>query len=481
MKTPNIKIYQSTTKDKEHYIFRTQNPDVPKTIEEYVNNQTPVGVIYENTDPVTHQTITNMTMTIDESPIGYKGFTALSLPFEFNVPGDMYRIELKNNVAATNVVNYTIHVGSNVISSIDEDLNGTVTTYTDPTYIDTNFKILGNALLINSGICNYTLANFYGTVNTYNFVDDGTQTRPDVTATRAHGVYKPKMVMYKTSKYISFYQDVDFRKNTYYYNVVSKSASGDVSEISNTQAIEVAENAANLTYILEESNDYFTNTTPTWTEVARTNPADDIRVFNKDIISTIIPTANFGIYANDSKLRLENMRELSVTNLWNSSNRVLMYRDKKAFRAINKYLSAGVNSEYSDVITFDDQEEVLIDKVIIYKKNVTALAPADQDAPIAMTDPDASVIKVFVRQGGTYYTDFFLNKYDTNKNDDYYDYDSDYNKTEIPNYLVTSVTLDSRFPMLKIKDGCLYGNKYNYTVYLFDEFGRTSDPISIVL
>ncbi len=481
MKTPIIKIYQSTTKDKEHYVFRTQDPNVPKTIEEYVNNQTPVGVMYENTDPVVHQSISNMTMTIDESPIGYKGFTALSLPFEFNIPGSMYKIELKNNVAATNTVTYTIHVGMSVISSIDEDLNGVITTYTDPVYINANFKILGNALLIESGICNYTLANFYGTINLYEFVDDGTQTRPDVTPTRADGVYKPKLALYKTAKYISFYQNADDRKNTYYYNVISKTAAGNVSEISNTQVVEIAEDPSKLTYILEESDDYFTNTSPTWKEVARTNPADDIRVFNKDLVSTIIPTANFGIYANDSKLRLENERELSVTNLWNSSNRVLMYRDKKAFRAINKLLADGINSEYSDVITFDDQEEVLIDKVIIYKKNVTALAPLDQEAPIKMTDPDASVIKVFVRQGGTYYTDFFLNKYDTNKNDDYYDYDSDYNKTEIPNYLVTAVTLDSRFPMLKIKDGCLYGNKYNYTVYLFDEFGRTSDPITIVL
>ncbi len=481
MKTPIIKIYQSTTKDKEHYIFRTEDPNVPKTIEEYVNNQTPVGVIYEDTDSVTSKTVSNMTMTIDESPIGYKGFTALSLPFEFNIPGTTYKIELKNNVAATNVVTYTIHVGSNVISSIDEDLNGSIMTYTDPVYIDANFKLLGNALLMNSGICNYSLANFYGTVNVYNFVDDGTATSPDAVATRAHGVYTPSLVMYKTSQYISFYQNVESRKNTYYYNVISKTASGNVSEISNTQAVEVAEDAAKLTYILEESNDYFTNSNPTWTEVARTNPGDDIRVFNKDIVSSIIPTANFGIYANDSKVRLENIRELSVTNLWNSGNRVLMYRDKKAYRAINKLLSEGVHSNYSGIVTFDDQEEVLIDKVIIYKKNVTGLDPIAQQTPIDMSDPDGKVIKVFVRQGGVYYTDFFLNKYDTNKNDDYYDYDSDYNKTEIPSYLVTSVTLDSRFPMLKVKDGCLYGNKYNYTVYLFDEYNRISDPISVVL
>lgn len=481
MKVPAIKIYQSATKDKTHYIFRTQDETLERSIEEYVNNQTPVGCVYEYSDATSTKTISNVSMTVDLDPIGYAGFTAFTLPFEFNIPNSTYKIELKNNVTATDVVTYTIHLGINVISSIEEDINGTVTNITDGVYINDNFKIVNNALLINSTLCNYQLANFYGFVETYVFKDDGTQTRPDVVATRAHGVYTPKLTKVDATDYISFYQEASARKNRYFYNVISKTYSGNVSEISNTQVIDIAEDPNNLDFILEASDDYLQSTTPTWTEIGRNTPIEEIRILKEDLVSKIIPTSNFSIYADDDRLRLENLRELRITNIWNSSNRKLMNRDKKAFRAINKFPSVGIDSEYSEIISFEEQQEVLIDKIIIFKKNVSGLSLAEMKAPIAMTDTDAGVIKVFIRQGGIYYKDFFLNQYSTNKNDDYFEYDEDYNKIEIPSYLVTAVTLDSRFPLLKIKDGCIYGNKYNYTIYMFDEYGKMSDPITVVL
>lgn len=478
MKVPIIKIYQSSRQDMSHYIFRTQDANIQRTIEEYVNNLTPVGVVHEYMDSFSNKDVANVSMTIDENPIGYPDFTAFSLPFEFNIPNTNYKIELKNNVGATDVITYTIYLGITVISKIEENIGGVDTTLTTAE-INDNFKIVDNALLIKSSLCNYKLATFYGTIKVFDFLDDGTQVRPDVLAYRAHGVYTPVLTTIEASDYISFYQEASTRKNIYYYNVLSKTHEGYISEMSQTRVCEISEDSPNMQFILESSDDYFQMTTPTWSPISTGKPIEEIKINKIDLVSKIIPIDNFKIFANDDKLRLENMRELRLTNIWNSTNRKLMNRDKKAFRAINKCLA--VSSQYSDVITFDNQEEILIDKIVIYKKNVSGMLAADMSNPIEMTDVDASVIKVFIRQGGIYYQDFFINPYSTNKDDDYFDYDSDYNKVEIPDYLVTSVTLDSRFPLLKIKDGCIYGNKYNYTIYLFDEFGKTSEPITVVL
>ena len=51
------------------------------------------------------------------------------------------------------------------------------------------------------------------------------------------------------------------------------------------------------------------------------------------------------------------------------------------------------------------------------------------------------------------------------------------NDYDYPEYLISSITLDSRFPLLKINDIGIRGNKYNYTMYLYVEDGNASEPI----
>jgi hypothetical protein len=310
----------------------------------------------------------------------------------------------------------------------------------------------------------------------HSYEDDGAVPSP------AHGVYVPSVSTINASDYISFYQEASTRKKTYIYVVIAKDSSGNVSELSNTQVVEVKEREIDMNFVLESSDDFYNNPTPTWKVVDTKTPADEIRVTVKDknMASSVIDVLHyFDIFCNDDSLRLEGVRNLKVKNIWNTDNRKCMNRPKKVFRAKNKLGST--ESDYCKEIEFTGEVEVLIDKMMILKKDVTLLSAADKVKPIAITDGTADTLKIFVRQGGIYYQDFFLNNFETNKNDEYYRYDDDYNKIIIPDYVVSSITLDSRFPILNIKDHCIYGNKYNYTVYLYDETGSISAPISIVL
>lgn len=469
MKVPAIKIFSSLNRDMKHYIFRSKDNSIEKTIEEFVNKQTPVGMINETEDNDFLKIISmnNITMSVEENPKSNHGYSALSLPFQFCIPGDMFIIEIKNSVHAEKSDSYALYIGLNNIYKVIK--NGTEVS-TDQDYISQNFKLNENknCILINKNIFNNCVASFTGNMRVYYYIDDGNKYDDDCSPSMAHGIYKPIINIIETKEYLSFYQESENRKNRYYYNVISKLSNGTISEISNTQSCEVAELAENIEYKLQSTDLYYIKPEledNDWKDIDKTNPLKEIKIYKKDLVGNIIPTENFAIYANDDNLKLQNEREVKITNIWNSSNRKLMLRDKKVFRAVN---SMGDIIQISDLIKLEDREEVLIDKILILKKDVTELD--NKTSPIKLNDKDAETLKIFVRQGGIYYKDFFLNNNNTN------DYDE-----PVPNYIVSAVTLDSRFPVLNTKDNCIYGNKYNYTVYLYDELGKTSDPISIVL
>ena len=474
MKTPIIKIFSSSSKDMTHYIFRSKDKSIDKTIEEFVNKQTPVGMINEKDDTDFLKTIQlkNVTMSIEENPRSNYDFNALSLPFEFCIAGKNFDIEIKNSIHADEFTVYKFYIGVNTIFKIEKTSNGNTEIITDQDYISKNFKLNENknCILINRGLFNHCVASFTGDVEVYYYYDDGKKSDAECNPSASHGVYKPVINMIDAQDYIAFYQEAESRKNVYFYNVVSKLSDGTISEISNTQSCEIAEPADTIEYKLQSTDLYYTKEEleeDDWKDVGKTKatPLDEIRVAKKDLVSNIIPTENFKIYANDDNLRLQNLRELKITNIWNVENRKLMLRDKKTFRAVN---TCGDIVQIGDTITFKDRQEIMIDKILILKKNVTEEAnPAE---PIALNDKKAETLKIFVRQGGIYYKDFFLNNNNTN------DYDE-----PVPHYIVSAVTLDSRFPMLITKDDCIFGNRYNYTVYLYDELGKTSDPISVVL
>lgn len=475
MKTNLIKIYKSSSGDMTHYIYRSKSIPIEKDLEEFIDNRTPVGVISEiaDTKTVTVEELKNVSMLVDKAPKNHQGYTGFSLAFNFNVPNSTYCIKFRNSVDSTkDDAIYKIFIGANVITHMQQldDNDNVLNDITDSDLLAKSFVLLKNSILFSNDFdLNYKSITFYGDLTVYNFYDVG-KGFEDVTPERGHGIYKPILKTINTTDYTAFYQDADFRKNIYYYYVIAKDSSGNISDISNTAIAEISE--PYLSFSLKASSDYYSAENPTFDEVLGTaSSIGEIRVPKEKLVSSIIPTDGIDIYASD--LDEDGARILKITNIWNSDNRKLMLRNKKVLKGINSCIdenSANISVE-SDPFIFDDsKEEVFIDKIEILRKDVTLLSEDDRNKPIQYNDIDGRVLKVFVRQGGVYYQEYFLRNENMEEND--YDY---------PTYLVSSITLDSRFPNLKVNDIGIRGNKYNYTMYLYDKYKKISKAIVSVV
>ena len=475
MKTNLIKIYKSAYGDMTHYIYRSQDKPIEKDLEEFINNRTPVGVVSEidDTKLIYIQELKNVSMLVNKSPKNYEGYISFSLPFNFNIPNSVYYIKFRNSVdSKRDDIIYKIYIGANVVTHVQEldEKDNVLNDIINNDTLSKTFKLLNNSILFNNDLdLNYKSITFTGNLRVYNFYDIG-KTFSDITPERGHGIYKPVLRTINTTDYVSFYQDADYRKNIYYYYVISKDSKGNISDISNTAILEISE--TNLEFTLKASSDYHDTKTPTFDEVLGTATSiGEVRVDKEKLVSSIVPIEGISIYASD--LETDGSRILKVTNVWNSDNRSLMLRNKKVLKGINSCIdedSIEINVE-SDPFIFDDtKEEVLIDKIEILKKDVTLLSEDERKNPVKYTDSDGKVLKVFVRQGGVYYQEYFIKNKDIQTND----YDN-------PTYLVSSITLNSRFPNLKINDTGIRGNKYNYTVYLYDKYKKISKAIVSVI
>ena len=458
-----------------HYIYRSKGQPIEKDLEEFINNRTPVGVISEQDDTklISTQELKNITMLVNKSPKNYEGYISYSLPFNFNIPNSVYYINFKNSVdAEKNDVIYKMFIGANVLTHVQvlDDKNNVLDDITNQKVLSDKFILVNNSVLFSSELnLNYKSITFTGNLEVYNFYDIGKKFE-DISLERGHGIYKPIIKTINTTDYVSFYQDADYRKNIYYYYVISKDINGNISDISNTGVIEISE--PELEFTLKASSNYYENEKPTFDEVLGTaSSIDEIRVNKESLISSIVPTDGISIYA--SELEEDGSRIVKITNIWNSDNRKFMLRNKKVLKGINSCIDENfieINVE-SDVFIFDHvKEEVLIDKIEVLRKDVTLLSDEERKKPVKYTDASGKVLKVFVRQGGVYYEEYFIKNKNIQTND--YDY---------PTYLVSSITLNSRFTNLKINDVGILGNKYNYTVYLYDKYKKISKAIVSVV
>lgn len=458
-----------------HYIYRSKGELIEKDLEEFINNRTPVGVLSESDDIklISTEELKNITMLVNKDPKNYEGYISYSLPFNFNIPNSVYCINFKNSVdAEKNDVIYKMFIGANVLTHVQvlDNKNNVLDDISDQQILSNKFILINNSVLFSNELdLNYKSITFTGNLQVYNFYDIGKKFE-NISPERGHGIYKPIIKTINTTDYVSFYEDVDYRKNIYYYYVISKDINGNISDISNTGIIEISE--SELEFTLKASSDYYENENPTFDEVLGTAfSIDEIRVDKEKLISSIVPTDGISIYA--SELEEDGSRMLKVTNVWNSDSRKLMLRNKKVLKGINSCIdenSTKINVESDAFIFDDDKEEVLIDKIEVLKKDVTLLSEEERNKPLKYTDVSSKVLKVFVRQGGVYYEEYFIKNKDTQTND--YDY---------PAYLVSSITLNSRFPNLKINDAGIRGNKYNYTVYLYDKYKKISKAIVSVV
>lgn len=460
MKYPKLTFYKSAKGDIEYFIYRFKNrePDIP--IEYYVNNDKHIGTISESQIDSDITLVDFKTTRMDDLK-EYPKYIHLSTPFHFIRPNTNLKINMKNNHIASTLKSIKVYFGSTVISKIEYIEYGevvkTITIADDINYL---IKVINpNTILLRKKEFDCDFFTIDVTIKTAQYID-----------TEAHGLYDPIISIIEANNYISFYQELHNHSNTYYYKSIGRNNNSQITEESKTVACKVAEAPSKIRTILEASEDYYYTENHTWKVVSDTKmPTEEIRVQKSDIASSIIPTiGNHELYINDNLLSSDGIRVIKIPNIWHKEKRKIMFRPKKVFRVKNILKNSTLQTEYTKPIVFDGLIEILIDKMVILKKNVTGMSQSESLKPLEVGKDGAEIIKVFVRQGGIYYKEYFLNEFETN-NPDF--------STE----LVSSVTLDSRFPLFSIKDSCIFTNKYNYTVYLYDETGKVSKPITIVV
>lgn len=455
MEHPKINICKSTEGNLLHYIYRFKNISSETEIEEYLNNQDPIIEILEEDADIESKNIKDFLLSRNDFPKGYDGYTEFTLPFEVITPFKKLILNLKNSLSSMPQEKIEIQLSSyqtiaRILFKKKTDFDGyeTYRTITEQYEIDDIIKIRdNNGFLIKKSNVEYNKVTLDFSIDVVTHID-----------IHAHGVFDPVVATIEGKNYILFYQMKEKQKNKYEYRVISKFPSGDISELSNIGICELYENPDEITQVLEVKEDDSKITK--WKEIKREKASKDININKDDLYSKVISTiSSQEIHSDDSTLITDGIRYVKLPNIWHKDKRELFYRKSRVFRVKNIYKN--ISTDYCKSIIFQDKLEVLIDKMVIYRKDVTNLNENEQKKPVDRTDENAKIFKTYIRQSGKYYNDYINNIEDNNT--------------------VELVVLNSRYPLLSIKDYCLYSNKYNYTVYLYDEKGNISDPVVAVL
>lgn len=461
MKHVKLNFYKSSMDNLVYKIFRFKNENKDLTTDYFINTS-PDFILDELRSTTTELEINDYNTTIINEVKGYDNFFAISSPFDMVRNDSVITINFKNNPMSDINSRLRITFGTNVISKVEHMVKDIVLkVVTNLAEIEKLVKIYNpSTILLNTVECSSKTCTVDLTVNQLSILDD-----------KSNGIFNPIISILKSKDYFILYQELKHQKNIYYYKSIAYNDTS-ITEISETRAVEITEDAEDIKTIIECSDNYNTEN-PTWNEFKveeKYNPLSEIKIYKNEIASKIIKNIyEHEIYVDDRLLLTNGLRVIKLPNIWHKDRRDIMQRPKKVFRIKNTSIEIpSISSPYSKPIVFDNELEILIDKMVILKRNVTGLPDDVARLPLTLNDIKAEPIKIYVRQGGIYYKDYIIGDYETNNVITYKD-------------LTSSVTLDSRFPIFSIKDNCIYSNKYNYTVYLFDETGNMSEPVSIVV
>lgn len=453
MKRAKVLINKTVAGNMKYNIFVFKNEPAKKNLDYYLGID-PIAVVTEDENNVEEGVVFDVEPTADDKGEGYDYIT-YSLPYEFVYRNNFFMFNLIDIDGKTDR-KLEIYVGK---VSIREIL---VKQLVGGTYINemviTNRDDIAKVVTIES---NNAVALSKEIVNRYNKITMNLNTKkiPYIDSS-SDGVYKPQFSIVEKLKEYELHPKVDSQSNIFNYAVVGIDHENKITDVSNLSSILLAENPNDIEMIVEYSDDYFSKKgEASWNYLDKVHAANAYRIKKSDMYSRVLPEYNVHeIKADDSNVEVYGERLLILPNLWHRDKIFMLYRSNRAYRLKNIY--EGQESDYSEVFYNEGSNKVSIDKMIIYKKRVTYLDEEDRNKPIEIGDTEAEILKIYVRAGGRYYADALENP---------------------RNRPIEIVSENSRLPIFQIKDHTLYSNHYNYTVYLYDEKGKQSEPYSKVM
>lgn len=454
MKRAKVSISKTTNQDMEYKIYRFKN-EKPMTLpSEYINID-PVTSLSEKESPVTSVILNDCVPLIVDNGEEYE-YKFYSLPFEFVYKTEFFVFNIGTNMGADpNLMVYVytgnVSLGEVVIKEYD---NGTYKEILRTSNREEMAKIVviennSTVTLAKNISKDYPVITLTVHANRLTFVDS-----------ESNGIYKHQYSSVEKIKDYEIHPKKNTQENIYYYSVIGVHPDGRLSDVSNISAVLLSENPTDINTIVEASDDYHEDSySASWSEIDKVKASNVYIIKKDDMYSRNIPPLNTNeISSDDSNLQVYGERIVKLPNLWHRDKVSTGYRGNRAYRFINEL--NGEKSEVSDVFYINGYSKVNIDKIVIYKKNVTKLSESDKYNPIEINDQDSQLLKVYVRSGGIYHADAIIK--------------SEYEPIEI-------ISNNSRFPLLQVNDNCLSSNYYNYTVYLYDENDKQSPPYTVVM
>lgn len=456
MKRARIDIRETYNQNQRYNIYRFKNEPAKTNLEYYLDID-PITILDEtdNNKPHEYGEFDSYTPFVSDKGEEYK-FISYSAPFDFVFRDDFVVFKIGKNNAnkydkLIEIYISKVGIGRFVYKELKDGLYVTKLETTDISEIRNHAEIVSSSCI--------NLSRVY----TDGYLQDDIKLRISTNRLfyidqESNGVFIPE---YKVVERLKDYEihPIEVQGNIYHYTAISTDIYSKTSDVSNIASVLIKENPNDVNMYVECSDNYHSGI-KSWKRIDKIKASNVYRIEKNDMFSRIIPLFNSTeIKADDTNVQVYNERVLKVPNIWHKDKSSLSYRKLRAYRFVNEM--NGEYSERSDIFYKDDYFKVNIDKMVIYKKNVTRMATKEEKiAPIHVDDKDAEILKICIRLGGKYYKEAIQ---------------------DIDNQPIEVFTIDSRFPIISIKDHCLYSNEYNYTVYLYDEKGYVSNPISIVL
>lgn len=323
MKNVELNFYKSSNGNLMYKIFRFRNSNKDLSVEYFINNYPDLTV--NESDESINIPIKNYQLFVNEEVENEVDFFSVSCAFDIVVNNTSIILNLKNDTLSNNVSKLRITFSNNIISKLEYMSKETVTKIiTAPSEIIKLIKVQSkNTILLNkkeflSLKCTVDLTAKVIKVTDYN----------------TNGLYDPIISSIETKDYFLIFQDSKNFKNTYYYKAIAYDGI-NISEISNTNMIEVSEPINNISTTIECSENYSNSSDDIWNDISNSyNPSSEIKLYKakNEMASNIVKNIySHEIQADDRLLVTDGIRTLKISNVWHKDKREIMQRQKKSF------------------------------------------------------------------------------------------------------------------------------------------------------
>lgn len=487
MKRININILSSEKSNLTHFVFRgNTTEEVPSDLS-ILSTKEPVLTVDES---VAEHSALLLTENIEPnaSKIPRNGKT----PYKFNytpLGSTIHNIVIHAmNHTSEGTIKSTLVLemdNNKNILNIVQYVNGVEI---EPTFAPHNFELIGNTIYLPDEICSKNFSHeaiYY--VKVVDVLDDSSKQTPGVehSGNTAHGLNEPgidqalslvQVATNTTLPIINLTPIISESAVDYYYRIVSKDATGNVSDPSPLFSALLNQQVENIRFnlLVSENYDPATPSGAVWKLIENNikhtdtisvgNPtSDNFNIYGAPVSKTVPVFNKDLLYMIDTDYETHNVIKYYIKNPWYKADEYFNKRLLKAF----KYQAVDGDGEIQDskLIAGLSKVNVHIDKVVVLKKDVTELV--EKDIALSENDPAVTNIKTWIKREGIYYIheehkDLTLNEF-------------------IVDETISLMDLSSNVPNIGIIDNSFNINRdYNITVYLYDAYGNKSSAITQV-